>query len=98
VGPAASAARAHALDDTRPEDDAAFLAFESAVEPLAASPVGVGLDVPNWLRRLEDELRKTRIGTADDDETTHYVPKTAPLTLTDVKRQLADWDRPLNDV
>lgn len=96
VAPAAQAARLHAEGGTAPEEDAAFVAFIDAIAPLAASPVGVGLDIPNWLRRLEDELRKSRLGN-DDDDSSHYVPKTAPLTLSDVKRQLADWDRPLND-
>lgn len=96
VAPAARMARTHAVDHSTPEDDPSFQAFLEAIAPLAASPVGVGLDVPAWLRRLEEELRKTRTG-MDDDDVNHYVPPAPPLSVVEVKRQLADWDRPLSE-
>jgi hypothetical protein len=88
-----------AKDATAPvprENGPAFVALRDAIEPLAATPAGVGLDVPVWLRRLEEELRKTRLGNDDEETTTTYVP-VATLTWPEVKRQLAEWDQALGD-
>ena len=67
VEPAAIAARVHAVDGTEPEEADAFQAFIEAIAPLAASPVGVGLDVPNWLRAVswdpQDALGRLRSAT-----------------------------------
>src|SRR5207248_3000297 len=38
-----------------PEAHPAFVGLVGAIKPLADSPTGVGLDVPAWLRRLEEE-------------------------------------------
>jgi hypothetical protein len=96
VAPAAIAARSHSKDGVMPEEDPAFVAFIDAIAPLAASPAGVGLDVPNWLRRLEDELRKARTG-VDEDDANHFVPASPKLSIADVKKQPADWERSLAD-
>ena len=69
-----------------------------AVEPLAENVSGVGLDVPAWVRRLEERSRcaKSRDGSDSGD---HYEPvRLAPgLDFEELRRQLADWDRPLGD-
>ena len=53
---------------------------------------GVGLDVPAWVRRLEDALRQTRDRTAE--------PPPAPpagLTFEEVERQMDEWDKGLGE-
>jgi hypothetical protein len=96
IAPAAAAAR-----DGGTEDNPAFRGLLEAISPLAASPTGVGLDVPAWLRRLEDELRKVRADVPDpdedDDREPDPLPPHTPLDFDALKRQLADWDKPLGD-
>lgn len=98
VAPAAAAAR-----DGGTETNPAFRGLMQAVTPLAESPTGVGLDVPTWLRRLEDELRKVRADVpdpdADPDEPREPdpLPPPTPLDFDALKKQLADWDKPLGE-
>jgi hypothetical protein len=47
------------------ENGPAFVRLRTAVEPLEAIVSGVGLDVPAWVRRLEDALRHARDKTAE---------------------------------
>jgi hypothetical protein len=87
VGPAAEAARAGLA-----EDNPAFARLRAATEPLEATVSGVGLDVPTWVRRLEDALRLTRDRTAD--------PPAGPpagLTYEELERQMDDWDKGLGE-
>ena len=83
------------------EDNPAFRGLLEAISPLAASPTGVGLDVPAWLRRLEDELRKVRADVPDpdedDDREPDPLPPHTPLDFDALKRQLVDWDKPLGE-
>ena len=90
VAPAEEAARVG-----QGEDNAAFARLRDAVEPLAENVSGVGLDVPAWVRRLEESLRavKSREATAMADPI-----RLAPgLDFEELRRQLADWDRPLGE-
>ncbi len=91
VGPAADAARAG-----QGEDNPAFARLTAAVEPLAGNVSGVGLDVPVWIRRLEDALRqaKSRDFTA---ETSDPADLAAGLDFEELRRQLADWDKPIGE-
>ncbi len=75
----------------------AFAALVAAIEPLASTPSGVGLDVPHWVRRLEAEVerirsRATHAGALPEDAL--RVP-TLTLKIEDLKRQLESWDTPL---
>lgn len=83
---AAAAARAGGT-----EADPAFARLSAAVGPLEATVSGVGLDVPVWVRRLEDALRATRDRTAEEP------PAPAALTYEDLERQIDDWDRALGE-
>jgi hypothetical protein len=87
VPPAAEAARAG-----QTEDNPAFARLRTAIEPLEAIVSGVGLDVPTWVRRLEDALRQTRDRTAD-------APITPPsgLTFEELERQMDEWDKGLGE-
>lgn len=90
VGPAAEAARAG-----QGEDNPAFGRLQSAVEPLVENVSGVGLDVPVWVRRLEEALRASR--TRDAADLSENVRLAAGLDFEELRRQLADWDRPLGE-
>ncbi|MBX3398853.1 MAG: hypothetical protein KF873_08940 [Gemmataceae bacterium] len=105
VARAASTAREAAMNHAgeAPETSPAFLGLLDVIRPLAESPSGVGLDVPVWLRRLEDELRKFRTGPrpADGDEPDPLddplLPPIHRLDFSELQRQLAEWDRAIGD-
>jgi hypothetical protein len=76
-----------------------FARLTQELQPLAASPTGVGLDVPQWLRRLEDEVRRVRAAqttVAVLAEGLLRVPR-RPLALDEFKRQIQEWEKPLGD-
>ncbi len=87
VAPAAESARAG-----QTETNPAFARLLTSIEPLEAIVSGVGLDVPTWVRRLEEALRATRDRTAE-------LPPTAPpgLTFEELERQMDDWDKGLGE-
>jgi hypothetical protein len=86
VAPAATAA-AEGHDESHP----AFVRLTEAIAPLAARISGVGLDVPAWVRRLEEVLRDAR-QLAQRPPLIRAVP-----ALDDLRQQLADWDRPISE-
>lgn len=71
------------------ENDDAVARLQSEVDALAAKPLGVGLDVPPWLDRLEgDLLALRRTGVPN-------VPPPSRLTLEELHEQLAhEWAAP----
>lgn len=90
VAPAAEAARR-----VQGELNPAFNRLRAAVEPLAENVSGVGLDVPAWVRRLEDALRAAK--SPDAVELVEPVRLATGLDFEELRRQLADWDRPLGE-
>ncbi len=88
VGPAAEAARAGEA-----EDGPAFVRLLVAVTPLRDTVSGVGLEVPVWVRRLEEALRQSR----GSDAATEADPVPLPQDISEIKRQIQEWDRPLGD-
>jgi hypothetical protein len=75
----------------------AFSRLETEVVAQASNPVGVGLDVPVWLRRLEQEvqrLRAARSSLAQMAEGFARVPQKL-LSFADWQQQLQNWDKPL---
>jgi len=48
------------LEARRVESGKTFAQLEQDLQPMLARPTGVGLDVPVWLRRLEQEVRRVR--------------------------------------
>ncbi|MCS7271735.1 MAG: hypothetical protein NZ703_11710, partial [Gemmataceae bacterium] len=88
VAPAAAAAAAGG-DESHPD----FRRLTQALAPLTARISGVGLDVPAWVRRLEEALREARrLRIAPCFPTRPSTPD-----LDDLRQQLADWDRPIAD-
>ena len=77
------------------EENPAFASLKVAIEPLAENVSGVGLDVPVWIRRLEEALRQTRI--RDSGDTEEEVRLAPGLDFEELRRQLADWDKPLGE-
>jgi hypothetical protein len=90
VPAAAAAARAG-----EGEDNPAFARLLAAVKPLAETVSGVGLEVPVWVRRLEESLRHARDGGAPDRDAAGL--PAVRIDFAELKRQLADWDRPLGE-
>lgn len=81
------------------QDEAARPAFGRLLAELrhyASSPSGVGLDVPGWLRRLENELAKVqlirRMRTHQAESHQRIPPR--EVSFEEVERQLQEWERP----
>jgi hypothetical protein len=88
VEPAAAEARREST-----EPGIAFPRLVEHLRPLAENPTGVGLDVPQWLRKLRDEVDRVR-------EAATVPPKPAEpvrLTFAELQRQLDAWDEPLTE-
>jgi hypothetical protein len=87
-----------AIEEARRRDGpAAFQRLQQELQELAARPAGVGLDVPQWLRQLEHEVRRVRAS-----QTTVAVlagdlfrlPQ-RPIAREKIERQLREWNEPL---
>ena len=68
-------------------------------EVFVATPTGVGLDVPEWLRRLEGEVQRTRATrspVAVLAEELFRVPQRL-VEYEDLQNQIKDWDLPIID-
>jgi hypothetical protein len=90
IEPAMDAAR------TVPPPGEAFARLLEELQPHVANPVGVGLDVPYWLRRLEMEVHRVEASqTTIASLAEHFfrVPR-RPLSLDEVLRQLNEWQIP----
>ncbi len=75
------------------EQGDAFHRLSDQLHPLADNPIGVGLDVPQWLRKLRDEVDRVK-------EAATIPPKPAEpvrLTFAELKRQLDEWEEPLTE-
>ena len=71
------------------EQNPAFSQLAAEVQAFAATPAGVGLDVPHWLRRLEREVQRVR------REPKAEPPPVGSLTLEGLRDQMGrSWDRP----
>jgi hypothetical protein len=74
----------------------AFAALQRELKPFVASPTGVGLDVPAWLRRMEEEVRRvhgSQTSLAIEAQKSLSVPR-KDLSLQEIREQLEDWEKP----
>jgi hypothetical protein len=74
----------------------AFTQLQEELRAHTATPTGVGLDVPHWLRRLEAEVQRvqaTQTTVAVLAENFFRVPR-QPLSFEELQRQLREWDPP----
>jgi hypothetical protein len=79
------------------EDNPTFAGFQKELLQSTAAPVGVGLDVPAWIRQLEQEVERVRAASTSLSviaEDTMRIPKQT-ITLEDLQRQLQEWEQPL---
>jgi len=71
--------------------------FQEEVAQHAAQPTGVGLDVPQWLRRIETEIQTVKNAQspiAAQLEQRFRVPQKM-LTFEEFKQQIREWEKPL---
>jgi hypothetical protein len=77
-------------------DQQAFARLQVELQTYTASPTGVGLDVPAWLRRLEAEVHRmqaTQTTVAALAENFFRIPRRG-ISYEEVHQQLGDWERP----
>jgi hypothetical protein len=92
IEPCLREARQVGPEESRP----AFGRLQAELRTYTASPTGVGLDVPAWLRRLESEVQRVqanRTTVAVLAENFFRIPRRA-VSHEDVQRQLREWERP----
>jgi hypothetical protein len=87
-----------AMDEARDQQSSgAFERLRSEVQELAARPAGVGLDVPQWLRQLENEVRRVRATHAAVAVLAGDLLRLPQrlLSAEEVQQQLQDWEKPM---
>jgi len=82
------------LEAGEPEAQKAFMRLQRDLEPFTSCPAGVGLDVPQWLRLLGQEVQavrasQTALGVLA--EGLLQVPQ-IDVTLDQVRAQLENWE------
>jgi len=79
------------------EDSAAFSILQEEIERYLDSTIGSGIDVPDWMRSLEDEIDRLDEKVTSDqyDIETEIKLSPVPMSLTDIKKQLKLWNQPL---
>jgi hypothetical protein len=89
-----------AMDETRTASGGpSFGRLQEELRPWTATPTGVGLDVPQWLRRLEAEaqrVRGTRSAIAALVENYFRVPQRV-LGYQELRQHLDEWHRSLGE-
>lgn len=74
-------------------EKAHFDILKSETDQLTSDPTGVGLDVPEWLEALEDEVDRLIIREMHDGDPPHIdelMPQ-APIKYADLEQQVEDW-------
>jgi len=79
VGPAIAAAKSC--------NHAPFAALEQEIASLAQEPAGAGLDLPDWLAALEEEVSMVRC------RRRHQTPDDAPRRIQQVRLSWEEWQR-----
>lgn len=78
------------------EADTAFRLLYDEAEALVQEPSGVGLDVPSWLKALEEEVTKVELDESFAAENDSWQPSDAiplrRLTLEEVHDEIDAWD------
>ena len=82
--------------DAGRQDSPSFLQMQSAVEDYLKTTSGSGLDVPAWLKTLEEELQHVHeSGDAPMPDVEPQLRLPAPtLSLKDLRQQLKGWKQP----
>jgi hypothetical protein len=92
IEPCLSEARKVEREDDRP----AFRRLQEELRTYTATPTGVGLDVPAWLRRLEAEVHRVQAVRSDVAKLAEnfFRVQRQPVSHDEVQRQLREWERP----
>jgi hypothetical protein len=79
------------------KQQSAFALLEQESGQLASEPCGAGLDLPDWLEALEEEVARVTATRYTWDpasaDSLDDVPRT-PLTWEEIESQLSGWDEP----
>jgi hypothetical protein len=80
----------------REEERPAFRRLREELDSFTATPTGVGLDVPAWLRRLEAEVHRVQAHRSDVARLAENFFRVGrrPVSHEEVQRQLREWERP----
>ena len=93
IGPAMEQAPARAAGAGSRDAEEKMSPLEESLQAFTATPSGAGLDVPQWIQRLEDEVQKVRnskTALAHLAATLFDVPKVA-VPFKDLAEQFRDW-------
>ncbi|QDT41187.1 hypothetical protein Pan241w_12470 [Gimesia alba] len=79
------------------EESAAFSILQEEIERYLASTIGSGIDIPDWMRNLEDEIDRLdeKVTSEQYDIETQIKLSPVPMSLDDIKKQLKQWNQPL---
>lgn len=74
--------------------EAAFVELEREAGQLAAEPNGAGLDLPDWLSALEDEVERACVPHPTPDPLSDSVSRLgwARLSWDEIRSQLSNWE------
>src|SRR5262249_3427211 len=86
------------IEESREEGERrAFAALRRELEPFIASPTGVGLDVPEWLRRMEAEVQRVQESQASlvlVADKVLRMPR-VDVAIEEIRKQLDEWEKSL---
>ncbi len=89
-----------AMNDARDgnEESAAFSILQEEIERYLASTIGSGIDVPDWMRNIEDEIDRLdeKVTNEQYDIETQIKLSPVPMSLDEIKKQLKMWNQPLS--
>jgi hypothetical protein len=73
--------------------------LEEELRPFTAMPAGAGLEVPPWLRRLEEEVQRVRAAGGAVAVLAEDLFNVSERTVSweELQRQLQQWDEPLQE-
>lgn len=79
------------------ESGPAFARLQDELKAFTTQPVGVGLDIPEWLRRLEAEVQQVGAAKSAVVELVedHFRPPKVTLSFADLQQQLEEWEKPI---
>jgi hypothetical protein len=67
--------------------------LKAETDQLTSDPTGVGLDVPEWLEALEDEVDRLIVKEMRDGDPPHIdelMPQ-MPITYEQIEEQVSEW-------
>jgi hypothetical protein len=79
-----------------PPAKGAFTRLEAQLRTLTDKPLGIGLEPPDWLQRVEDEVHRVRDQWASGERPPRRgLAPGVSLPYAELERQLDEWERPL---